>query len=370
MLVKYEYELLSYIVSKGIKKVNGDIVVPLKRIEDEILEDDMIYIKSLQQNDIIDLYKDKLVVYIEKWSQFFVDNLIEVFRINNIKISCKIKKSIINKDTIICIEFNNNKAIKEFLLKFNDDINNYNKTNVIFMCKPNIYSKDLFWIELINNVNVVRQFHQYLINESNSINRTAYREFNFFDGLDDKYVSEIFNSSIKKYFLKKSLKLKKFDIDECSFIKNMYCKENISLYGFEYNSETLWVIKDSKKIVFISKNDTGLSYSDDIEKLINDLGNKIEKKICEFNRIMLFKDNGVLDTTLKSIKEITTIFVPVSLICSLLSFINVKINVKIISLIYKPILVLAIIILLIIQCYLLKVIYWPAFKISKFNWKV
>ena len=203
MLVKYEYELLSYIVSKGIKKVNGDIVVPLKRIEDEILEDDMIYIKSLQQNDIIDLYKDKLVVYIEKWSQFFVDNLIEVFRINNIKISCKIKKSIINKDTIICIEFNNNKAIKEFLLKFNDDINNYNKTNVIFMCNPNIYSKDLFWIELINNVNVVRQFHQYLINESNSINRTAYREFNFFDGLDDKYVSEIYNSSIKKYFLKK-----------------------------------------------------------------------------------------------------------------------------------------------------------------------
>lgn len=372
MLIRYEYELLSYIASKGIKKTNGDIVVSLKRIEDEIVNDNLnSYLSFLDILGIIDLDEDKVIIKTEEWIKLFLDNLSKRF--------AEIKKCIIcNKREIInsgvksyYVEFIINGSQKVFELEFSNlhDID-VKEENKIFMCISNIYDNNIYWLDLINNVNLLNMFYSYLINEINNINKEVYMELDVFQGLEEKYISEIFNVEIKRYFKGKKYKIKNFDRDENKVIESFVCKEDICYYGVEFGqNEILWVINDENKIIFISTKDGELTYSQNIESEISILCEKILKKISEFKSLIFVKENNILDNTLKVVGQTSIILMPASLIISIIALLGI--NIKLFNTEYFSYILWGIIIILsVIQIYLIKIIYLPTFKLNKFSWKI
>ncbi|WP_394896190.1 hypothetical protein, partial [Clostridium baratii] len=89
MLIRYEYELLSYIATKGIKKINGDLIVSFKRIEEELKEDNIDnYLQVLESKGIIELDKEKIKINTDKWIDIFIFNLNKNFTINKMNVFC------------------------------------------------------------------------------------------------------------------------------------------------------------------------------------------------------------------------------------------------------------------------------------------
>lgn len=366
MLIKYEYELLSNIVLNGISKANGDIIVPFKRIEDELLEDNIDkYLNLLELRGIIELYEDKLVISINEWIDFFIEQLSNMFDNNNMSVICKKK---IEKNEFY-IEFLVNGSVKEFMLMFNNIDNFKGKKDLIFMCRPRLYEDNIYWFELINNINLTYQFYSYLINEINNINKLIYREINLFEGIDEKHIVEIFDVAIKNYFKRKEYNIISFDKESSKFINTVFYNSDILCFGVKIDDETLWVIKKQKKIGFISLKDEQLTYSEKIDEVINQLEEKISNKVSEFKKLTFFKENNIVDTNLKIVEKATTFFVPTSTIISILALMGVNTKLKVFTE-SRPILIIIIIFLLVIQFYLVKVIYLPTFKLSKFNWNI
>ena len=366
MLIKYEYELLSSIIENGITKVDGNIVVTTKRIDKELKDDKFNeYLQVLQFNGIIDYNSDKIYIIVENWIDFFIRKLSESFITNNMNVVCDkyTKRGEISKE--FYINFVVNGADRSFKLVFNNL--EKEEENIIFMCIPNIYKQGIYWIELINNINLLNQFYLYLVNESNNINKSAYRQINIFDGIDEKYVSEIFNISIKEYFDNKGYKIEYFIKDECDIIKNLIQEDDVNYFAVRFNEANIWLIKKNKKIMFIAIKDKELIYNKEIEREIDDLQIKLNRKISEFKSLILFKENNTLDSMLKTIGKISTFCIPISIIISLMAFLNINI-VQLMQ--YKVVLIILIVILAIFQCYIFKVIFLPILKLSKFTWKI
>lgn len=372
MLIKYEYELLSSIVANGIAKVNGDIVVSIKKIDDELKDEKFDeYLQYLELNGIIERKVDKINILIENWVDFFVNILNNSFSINNMNVLCKKKVEVGKLTKEFYVEFHINGINKKFRLVFNNsDVNEYIEENLIFMKTADICSHEIYWIELINNVNLLIQFCSYLQNEATNINKSVYEEINIFEGIDDKYVSEIFNVSIKKYFLKKKHNIYNFDKEACSIIHNLFMDDNLSYYGVEFDKCKLWIIKKDKKFKFISIKNNELVYLKEIESEINILQDKLIKKISQYNSLILYKENNILDNVLKTLGKISTICVPISIIFCLLAFININIDSIINSKVINILIKISILILAVLQFFLLKVIVVPVFKLSKFSWKL
>ena len=372
MLIRYEYELLSSIVANGISKINGDIVVLLKRIDNEFKDEKLYeYLQYLELNGIIEYKEDKINILIENWVEFFVKKINEIFYINHMDVLCKKKIEVGKLTKEFFIEFFISGTSKKFKLIFNNcDAEEYFDDNLIFMNIPAISSQEIFWIDLINNINLLNQFFSYLKNEATYINKNAYREINIFEGIDDKYINEIFNVSIKKYFKKKKHTIRNFDKDECYNIEKLLIDDKLLYYGVQFQECTLWVIKKDKKIKFITIKNNDIIYSKEIEKEIDILQDKLIKKISEFNSLILYKENNILDSVLKTIGKISTICVPISLIISLLAFININIVMLINNRIMNILVFVSIIILAALQIYLLVVIILPVFKLSKFSWRI
>lgn len=372
MLIKYEYELLSYIAAKGIKKTNGDIVVSFKRIEDEIVNDNLNpYLSFLDVLGIIDLHEDKVVIKTEEWIKLFLDNLSKKFIEIKKNIICNKKEKITSGAKDYYVEFIINGSKKVFELEFSNLHDAYEKKeNKIFMCISNIYDNNIYWLDLINNVNLLNKFHSYLINEISNINKEVYMELDVFQGLDEKYIAEIFNVEIKRYFEDKKYSLRNFDKDEYKIIESFYCKEDIRYYGVELGeNEILWVINDDNKIIFISTKEGAITYSQNVESEIAILCEKIIKKISEFKSLIFMKENNILDNTLKIIGQTSIILMPVSLIISIIALMGI--NIKLFNTEYYIYILWGIIIILsVIQIYLIKIIYWPTFKLNKFRWKI
>lgn len=368
MLVRYEYEVLSFIALNGISKINGDIIISLKRINDELGKDIDSYLRILDYKNLINLTEDKIIINAESWVNFFIDELERTFSYNGINVVCE--KKVIDTDNFkqFHVEFKLNGSSKLFRLILNKNgINKQDKEELIFMCTTNAYEDRIYWLELLNDVNLLNMFHSYLINEINYINKFIYRSIDIFDGIDEKHISEIFNVSIKNYFTKKGKEIVDFNKKQAEFIYELVCSENICYYGVNFNCGVLWVIKNKNKIIFLCIKDRELVYSDIIDGEILLLHKKVVAKVSEYKELIMFKENNTLDNLIKIISKVSVFFVPTSLIISILGILNLNvINFKN----YKLVLIAMIIILILIQILIISFIYVPTIKMSKFKWKI
>lgn len=362
--MRYEYELLSYISNIGINKVNHEIAVSIKRIISEFGEDTEIYLDYLKQNNVITIGEEIITIKCEKWAEIFLDKLKEVLGNNGLAIDCHFNQMECN------VEFITNGSIKNFNLIFKQsDIEKYNyENNCIFMCMPNYYEQRLFWLDLLNDINVLLMFNAYISNEISNINKDKYRKIVEFDGISDSYISEIYMNSIKEYFKdyrKKSII--EFPYNYSYIIKKIMASEVESYYGVDFGDEILLVIKRNREITFLTIKDEDLVYSEKINQEINQLSDRILKKVSEYRKLAMFKENNTIDNTLKLISNLAIFFVPATIIINLLGIFNF--NVESIKN-YKIVLIVIMIILVFIQCGIIYLIYIPAIKLTKFKWKI
>lgn len=242
MLVKYEYELLSYIATKGTNKVNFDLAVSIKRINLELDEDIHIYLENLKLKGLITIEENTITIKSEKWVKYFVEKLNEEFKKNKLEIICDFKQE------KFAIEFSANGSIKNFNLILNENNISPNKyeEDSIFMCMPNYYEDRIFWLDLLNDVNTLLLFSSYISNEISNINKERYRKIVEFDGINDAYVSEIFSSSIKEYFEKISKNIIEFPQEYNDIVRKILKSENHSYYGVEFDNEILLILKKNR----------------------------------------------------------------------------------------------------------------------------
>lgn len=363
MLMKYEYELLSYIATKGLKKVNNDLAVSIKRVNSDLDEDIQGYLDNLKLKGFITLEKDTITIKSEEWIKYFIEKLNDRFNANNLKIV-----SSFNKEEFY-IGFKSNGTLKKFNLALNENdiLSNNDNEEIIFMCKPNLYEDRIFWLDLLNNINLLMMFNSYLLDEISNMNKEVYRKIDVFDGINEAYINEIFDNSIKGYFQEKKRTIIEFDRDYAIIIKKIFRNENIRFYGVKFDNEVLLVLKRSKEIIFLTIKDNDVVYSNVINSEIDYLNNKIQNKMSEYRKLLMFKENNVVDSSIKLISNLAAAFVPFTMIVNILGMLNLNIsNFKN----YKWLLFIAMIILSFIQIGIIRLIYIPAIKMSRFKWKL
>lgn len=362
MLIQYEYEVLSFAALISTSKVDGNLSFLLSKLNYELGEDTELYIKKLMINGFIDKKQERITIITNNWMDFFVDLLQNEFDKNNMNVRCQLDK--VSK----IIDFNINGSNKKFNIILNKDYK-VNKVNndCIYMCKIYDYGDDIYWLDLLNDINLLSLFYNYLINEVSNINKTIYKKIDNLEGLTSSHVSEIFNNSIKKYFLGKEYTVVKLEDSEIKYIKKLIIEDNISFYAVKKNKIIICIIKKKDIITFLELKDSKVHFSESANKEINELKEKLDKKVSQYRTLVMYKENNVLDTTIKLTTQLITYTAPTTLIISILGLLNVNIS-KLIQ--YKWTLIIAIIVLATIQIGIFIFIYVPGYKINRFKWDI
>lgn len=360
MLIEYEFQVLSLISDKTILKTNNDLCISLNKIQD-IDENILMYIDKLSLRNIVNLKGNNLTIYVRKWTEFFVAALRVEFHKNKLNVEC-----IFNSQNQT-IEFVVNNSHKIFKLAFSAELGE-DEEDTIFMYMPNIYDCKIFWLDLINDRNMLNIFYCYIINEVNSIQANDCQEINIFEGISELYLSEIFNISIKNYFMEKGNELVDIRLEEKNLIKKIIRKNDINCYAVEINGYKLCLVKDERKIKFFTLKNSQIVHVKNIDEQIDSANQLLMIKVSEFRKLVMFKENNIVDNTVKLATNGTKLFVPLTLILNIISMLNLLDIKKIIN--YKWMLWLSVIILLTCQLIIIYFVYLPSFRISKFKWDI
>ncbi|WP_207722131.1 hypothetical protein [Clostridium intestinale] len=362
MLIQYEYEVLSFAAFISNSKVDGNLSFLLSKLNDELEEDTELYIKKLIINGFIDKKQERITINTNIWMSFFASLLQDEFDKNKMNVQCHLDK--VSKS----IYFNINGSNKKFNLILNEDykVNNVGK-DCIYMCKTYEYGHDIYWLDLVNDINLLSLFYNYLINEISNINRSIYKKIDNLEGLTSSHVSEIFNNSIKKYFLRGKYTIFELKDSEIKYIKKLMIEDDISFYAVKKNKIIICIIKKKDIITFLELKDSKVHFSEFANREISELKEKLDKKVSQYRNLVMYKENNVLDTTIKLTTQLITYTAPTALIISMLGLLNVNIS-KVMQ--YKWILIVAIIVLAIIQVGIFIFIYVPGYKINRFKWDI
>lgn len=358
MLIQYDYEIISYIANYSTIMVNKNLKVSLNKLKDELGNDVNKYLKRLEENMIVTYSNNSMIINIDVWIKLFVNEINAIFTRNDMNVQCIYNK----KD--FKIEFTVNGARKEFGI-ITSRSNNETNINNIYMCTPNMYYNNIYWLDLINDINSLYLFYEYLKNEADYINKNVFKKIDNLAGLSDSIVSEIFNTSIKRYFENKGKIISDLNNEQSIFLYKLFYNKAISFYGVELDNKLLCVVKNENNILFLELKQKSLYFSEAVKKETMELSNRLDKKISEYRQLVMVKENNIIDNTIKATTKVTTLFSPITVIVSLLGFLNI--NIKQITE-YKCIVILLIIVLLIIQVIMIKIVYVPIYKISKFKW--
>ncbi len=358
MLIKYEFEILSYMADKSIKKTNSILHVPFSIVEnlDENIE---IILSKLETLNIIHKKKSGIEIDVNSWMNKFSELLRIEFKKNRMDIECSINQE--NKEIV----FNMNGTNKHIKMKF--DKNDYEYEDIIFMI-PEAFNYGVYWIDLLNDVNTLHLFYSYLVNEINMINKYEYKQIDIFDGIEGTHVSEIFNVSIKSYLKNKYSYIYDPNKDIVKMARKLLKKDEVNSYMVEINGYQLLIIKDNKIIKFLTFEYDNLVYVREIDDIIVDIREKLIKKVSAYRKLVMFRDNKIIDNSVKIANSASKLLLPTSVITSILSLSSL-IDIDRIKH-YDKLILIIIIVLVIIQGWIVSFIYIPSYKLGKFKWDI
>lgn len=360
MLVEYEYELLSYMASKSISKSDNVIFVPFNYIND--LDDNInVYIEKLKGNGIAEINKNGIDICINRWIEVFLNLVNQKFLKNNINI---IANYIDEKKLMI---FN----VDDTEVKFNIVIKKESKVysgDCIFMSLLNLSLGDLYWMDLLNDNNKLQMFYMYLKKEVSRLNIDKYKELNIFEGIQEAHISEIFNVTLRKYFEDRERYIIPIDLETKLLIKDIIKKDELNYYGIDFDEFMLVVAKDNRIIKFISIKDEQIIFSKEIDQTIEDIQCKLIKRVSEFRKLHMFKDNKIIENSSKLTDAAIKLFLPIITAINLLGlsqFITVESISK-----YRYLTYIISGVLVVLQIYIIILVYIPIYKLAKFKWDI
>lgn len=366
MLLGSEYELLSYISSVYNRHRDGYLRFSEEDFRGRFPDkESQVYLRRLESKELVVFRDGFILVDSIKWSEFF---------------SCKLNESLNNIDESLFCKFNKELDIIEIFqdenmkisltLRYNE--NEHDKVkDVVSMHFLTDSDNDLFWLDLLNDTNLINMLYSYIIKEISSLNYKHRLMFSFFEGLEEEYISEIFNKSIKDYFIQGGGKTESLSSETIQILRKYMRKDNPNAYQICLRGINLIISKNERSIEFYVLNGDKLVYPIEISREIDKLQEKLLNKVSEYRKLTLFVKNKVVENSTKLITLVSVILSPLSVVLCILTTLGVKFLSGLGNNVYNVYIVGGSGILLVILYILIfKLIYIPAIRLSKFSWQI
>lgn len=358
MLVQYKYELISFIANEATVLSNNNLRCSLSSLKNLLGAEITISLKELEQEGLVLISGNSLEINTVNWVNFFIDQINKLLDINKLSISGEFD----SKNLII--NFNINNVKKGFKVILNEELSNEFNEKIYFY-KPIDLNNGVYWLDLLNDINTLYLFYEYLENCADSLNKKIFNKFKNLNGLSDEIISEIFNISIKRYFESLDFEMCELNKEQQSLIYKLFENKDIDIKAIEIGSSVLCIINFEKNFEFIELKGVHLTNSENVKNIILEFKECLNKKISDYRKISLSKDNKILDNNIKIGTKTLAIFSPISTMLGLVSFFNTEFTR---SSFYRFLLIIAIIILAVLQGYIIKIVIEPLIKLNKFNW--
>ncbi|MDA1935455.1 hypothetical protein COM77_23300 [Bacillus cereus] len=358
MLLGRKYEILSQIPDFFTVHNNNEIIFKKDLLDEHFEVTDIPTFLSLQNDGIISEKNDYIYIDLVKWIDLFIHELQKTIDSLGFSFICKFDSSNHNPKLIFHAK-DTDSPIKEFSCKFAQDEDD--SQNVIYLCYPSSFDFSLFWLDLVNDINLARMFCQYLNGEFEYLRYDKRIKLDFTDILDSKDIFQL-NRSIKEYFIEREFKITTASEELHQKSKNFICKDGFEIYEVNIDNTQIAVIKVDKQIIFLAFFNNTLYYPPSIIQKLNNLREIIEKKVNQYSQILLFNKIKLIDSNNKISRIIFQIITYFGIIINvLLAFYNLDYWwLKIPSATIAFIALIALVFWIIL----------PAFKINKFNWKL
>ena len=175
--------------------------------------------------------------------------------------------------------------------------------DIIHFCNP-AFMDDFFlsWLDLLNDSVLVEHLFHFLQKKYSHFSFKYKKNFNFLDGLDFDYINQIFYNSIPNYFEKRGYKInRQVDTETSTLLRLNYHQSEIDLIEvIDPQYKSIYVVKHQRNISFLSVIDNSIVMFKNED--VDDLEEKLLKKIKDFARINLLNKQKLLDLSDKSIK--------------------------------------------------------------------
>lgn len=223
----------------------------------------------------------------------------------------------------------------------------------------------VFWLDLLNDKDLIRMFCAYINNEINRLNNDKRKTFAFFDGLKDEYISHIYHISIKEYFT--DGKFEAHDASEISRakVKKLLRKNDFEAYEININNKNVIIVKNERKLEFFCFCNDLFEYDEQVITEINALHDKLLKIVSKYRSLMLFNEIKVIENIQKGLGLISLFLGPIMIVINgliALGFTQIEELAKSLSA-----LVFLGVVLLIANIYIFVSVCIPVFKIGHFD---
>jgi hypothetical protein len=365
MLLGYEYDLLSSIACNYHSHENGLIQFDKMNYISNYHSQDpgLKYLEKLEGIGIVKINQNLITIDTHAWVKLFVERLQLSIAQFGVDMTCTYnsadKKIVISKDEESKVEFlvNTENKIPKEEIKF------------ISLCYIDTFEYYIHWLELLNDYNNLELFCSFVKGE---INRLTYEKriiFDFFQGLDDGDLSDIFYITIKNYFEGNGYKVEESPNDS-QFIKKVTKIDSNKLFIVERNSHRVLVVYNERKIEFayLENYEELSSFPMEILGFIKVMEGSLINKVSEYKNLLRLNKLNLFDNTRKTVQLLTWLLVPINLLWTIgnargYSFIT---NITQSPWFFWGSLTTSIIIVLFTLYYILL----PIYRISKFNWRM
>lgn len=363
MLLGSEFELLSMIAKSYTVYHDGVFRLSKVNFEEKFPEVPPMTLLRLEALGFLKLSDGQVLVNGNAWARFFVLTLETSLKEIGYFFSCEY----VEEEQQLTVS-DNSKSKKKFHLNFKqEDFDKFQ--DAINLCYIDTFEFHLFWIDLLNDKNLLQLFAKYVKNEIVRMEYLYRPIFSFFEGLPLEDLSRIYNESIKEYFRQGGFEIQADMSSELAGrVYNLTAKDAIDAYNVKIYGFDVVVIKLENRIEFLSFYDKELRYNEAIRNQIGTLRSILEKKVSLYRDLSMVNRHKVI-SNIKQIVEVVSVLL-VALNGTLLYAISnglkqiagISTNIQVI--------VAVAIFQLVVS---LAIAWWvviPAIRLSTFNWRI
>jgi hypothetical protein len=358
MLLGYEFQLLSMIAQEyqvhkdGFYRLN--VADVLKRFPG-----DEKNLSKLQFHGLLTKNDDLILIDCSKWIELFIEKLNKSFLLNFPHYSCSYN----DKKEIV---FSRDSKEVKFKIKLNDD-KKYDDNNSIYLCYCKTFDTYLFWLDLLNDINLLTMFISYIENELLHLKFLDIYKFDFFQDIQKGLQRQVFESIIN-YFKNKGYRENKKNKEALYIVHKLISSDEMVFFQFNFAELDLIIVEDKNSIKFFPFINGNLEYTENLIKELKTLEKILKWKVDLYWNLFMLNQNKVT-SNLKNILSISTIFV--TGINSLILYAISKQWTSVIGLTSSSYLIISAMILQLLV--LIGTFWWialPSIRISIFGWKI
>ncbi|MCA0971860.1 hypothetical protein LCM20_14735 [Halobacillus litoralis] len=350
-----KYELFTEILTTYKVHASKKVFFGIENFLKNFPEQDMTYLNELVNDGICLKRTNTIEVYPYKMIEVFLEELNLQFHTKEIGYTARLQN-----EYIVFAKDDDDSEI-HFLINFNPLKPNTAEKTINFCNRFNV-NFYLYWLDIVNDANILRMLSSYLSNEFESLAYNHLYSFKFLESLPVDVIIEIYNTSIKGYFRdKEHVQLQEPDFEDYQLVKKFLRVDNFEAFKVFIHSKALLIVRSNASISCLSVTMNKINYPKDIIIVLNTLHDKLYQKVSEYRKIKMISETNALRDTNNSFKLGLNIFTLLLTPANLIIFtIDVSEWLKITSIVLTTILVIFIVYLIII----------PSIRPIRFSWKL